>query len=312
MPLILAAVILWWMYRGINWVAVSMALQSRRCWLWILLSMPFGVTAQLFRALRWKMVLSESRLSVILNSIFLSYASSLIVPRSGEVLRCGVVKHYDRLDFPRLIGSVVCERVIDMVMILLLALVVVLWQVPVFLHFMQSTGMSLGVVFSRFTIAGWWVTALSVFLIAFTVVMLLHRVRLYSSVKERLNGFRRGLMGVREVKNPSLFVLYSIGIWLSYFFHFWVTFWCFDFTASLGADCALVAFVVGCFAVLVPTPNGAGPWHFAVKTVLMLYGVDSDDGAVYALIVHTLQTLLVVLLGLYALMALSLTKIRIQ
>ena len=70
--------------------------------------------------------------------------------------------------------------------------------------------------------------------------------------------------------------------------------------------------MVGCFAVLVPTPNGAGPWHFAVKTVLMLYGVSADDGAVFALFVHTLQTLLVVLLGLYALAALSLTKIKIR
>lgn len=73
---------------------------------------------------------------------------------------------------------------------------------------------------------------------------------------------------------------------------------------------ALVAFVVGTFAVLVPTPNGAGPWHFAVKSVLVLYAVPQADAALFVLIVHTLQTILVVLLGLYALLALAFTPRR--
>lgn len=73
---------------------------------------------------------------------------------------------------------------------------------------------------------------------------------------------------------------------------------------------ALVAFVVGTFAVLVPTPNGAGPWHFAVKSVLVLYAVPQTDAALFVLIVHTLQTILVVLLGLYALLALAFTPRR--
>ena len=77
---------------------------------------------------------------------------------------------------------------------------------------------------------------------------------------------------------------------------------------QLGPTAALVAFVVGCFAVLVPTPNGAGPWHFAVKTILVLYGVNQVDGAMFVLVVHTIQTLLVVALGLYGAAALFFTK----
>ena len=95
--------------------------------------------------------------------------------------------------------------------------------------------------------------------------------------------------------------MYSVGIWVSYFLHFYLTFYCFDFTAELGPIVALVAFVVGTFAVIVPTPNGAGPWHFAVKTVLMLYGVDGNNGAMFVLIVHSLQTMLVAVLGLIGL-----------
>jgi len=58
-------------------------------------------------------------------------------------------------------------------------------------------------------------------------------------------------------------------------------------------------FVGGTFAVIVPTPNGAGPWHFAVITMMMLYGVDNTDAATFALIVHAIQTLLVIVLGIW-------------
>ncbi len=123
-----------------------------------------------------------------------------------------------------------------------------------------------------------------------------------------LSDLRDGLFSVRHVQNPVLFLIYSVGIWASYYLHFYLTFYCFQYTAQLGAMAALVAFVVGCFAVLVPTPNGAGPWHFAVKTVLVLYGVNQIDGAMFVLVVHTIQTLLVVALGLYGVGALFLTK----
>ena len=69
-------------------------------------------------------------------------------------------------------------------------------------------------------------------------------------------------------------------------------------------------FVVGSIAVIVPTPNGAGPWHFAVKTMLILYGVADNNALYFVLIVHTVQTLLVVALGVYAWIALSFTKKR--
>ena len=104
-----------------------------------------------------------------------------------------------------------------------------------------------------------------------------------------------------------LFVFYSLAIWGCYFLHFYLTFFCFRQTALLGATCALVCFVVGSIAVIVPTPNGAGPWHFAVKTMLIIYGMADVSALYFVLIVHTLQTLLVILLGVYAWIALAFT-----
>ena len=111
-----------------------------------------------------------------------------------------------------------------------------------------------------------------------------------------------------EIKNLPLFIFYTIGIWGSYFLHYYLTFFCFDFTAHLGLACAMVTFVVGSIAVIVPTPNGAGPWHFAVKTMLILYGVADEQALWFVLIVHTVQTMLVIVLGIYAWAALLFTK----
>ena len=94
--------------------------------------------------------------------------------------------------------------------------------------------------------------------------------------------------------------------------HYYFTFFRFDATRHLGFACATVTFIVDSIAVIVPTPNGAGPWHFAVKTMLILYGVASTAALNFVLIVHSIQTLLVVLIGIYGWMALSFTKKRVS
>ena len=117
------------------------------------------------------------------------------------------------------------------------------------------------------------------------------------------------MTSLKDVHNVSLFVFFTLAIWGSYFLHYYLTFFCFDFTADLGLGCALVTFIVGSIAVIVPTPNGAGPWHFAVKTMLILYGVQDEQALCFVLIVHTVQTMLVVVLGIYAWVALNFTSV---
>lgn len=313
-PLVLAAGILWWMYRGIRWEELVDALSQKMSWTWMLLSMPFGILAQVLRAVRWRQVLAPAgekpRLSTCIHAVFLSYASSLVVPRVGEVLRCGVLKRYEGTNFTCLVGTVVTERIIDTLLILVLSLLTFLTQIPVFLNFFQETGVSLSGLFNKFSLTGWIVTAVCGLLALICIVLVSRRFRILSRTTSVLSDLKNGLLSVREVENPLLFIVYSVGIWVSYFLHFYLTFFCFDFTAGLGLLPALVAFVVGTFAVLVPTPNGAGSWHFAVKTVLVLYGVGQTDAALFVLIVHTLQTLLVALLGVWSSVALAMRKSR--
>lgn len=311
LPLLIGGGILWWMYRGFDWDTLTLELTSEMDWTWMWLSFPFGILAQVFRALRWRQVLrplgQHPRLHTSVNAIFLSYASSLVVPRVGEVLRCGVLKRYDGVSFTQGLGTVVTERVIDMAMIALLSLGVFVLQIPIFVEFFQQTGLSVGGFLGQFTMTGWVVTILSGIMVLLMGAYLLRRYELMTRTRSVLHQLVEGLLSVRKVEGTGLFLFYSVAIWVCYFLHFYLTFFCFKSTAGLGIEVAMVAFVVGTFAVLVPTPNGAGPWHFAVKTVLMLYGVPGDDGAIFALIVHSVQTLLVAALGVYALLALTLT-----
>ncbi len=314
-PLILGGGILYWMYRGFDFSSTEDVLLHQMNWTWMLLSLPFGVLAQTFRGWRWKQTLEplgeKPRASVCVNSIFLSYAVSLVIPRIGEFARCGVLSRYEKVSFPKALGTVVTERAVDMIIILMMTGVAFLTQLSVFVSFFSRTGTRIDGLFERFTTTGWIVTAICGMASIALVCLVLRRLALYKKVKETLTSIWQGIISLGRLHNVPLFLFYSAAIWVSYFLHYFLTFYCLEATAHLGVACALVSFIVGSIAVIVPTPNGAGSWHFAVKTMLILYGVADVQALYFVLIVHTIQTLLVVLLGIYAWMSLGFTKARI-
>lgn len=310
-PFILGGAILYWMFRNFDFKSMKHVLFEEMNWWWMLLSFPFGILAQAFRGWRWKQTLEpmgeNPRTSTTIYSIFISYAASLVVPRIGEFTRCGVLKRWEGTSFPKAIGTVVTERAVDSLLILILTLITFLSQVPVFLTFFSRTGTRFDEIFGMFTTTGYIVTAICGIAVLISLYSVRKKLSFYDKVKATLHGVIEGVMSLRGVKNIPLFLFYSIAIWASYFLHYYLTFFCFSGTAHLGITCAMVTFIVGSIAVLVPTPNGAGPWHFAVKTMLILYGVSDNEALYFVLIVHTVQTLLVIAIGIYAWVALSIT-----
>ena len=290
LPLVLGAAILYWMYRGENWQQIRHVMTDEMDWTWMLLSFPFGILAQMFRGWRWRQTLEPvgefPRSSVSIHSIFLSYAASLVIPRVGGFTRCGVLNRYDGVSFPKALGTVVTERAIDSLLVMGITAIVLLLEMSTFGMFFRKTGTNLHSI----------------------LYILLRKLSIYNKVRATLSGIWQGVVSLKDVKNIPLFTFFTLGIWLSYFLHYYLTFFCFDFTADLGLGCALVTFIVGSIAVIVPTPNGAGPWHFAVKTMLILYGVQDVHALYFVLIVHTVQTMLVIFLGIYAWLALNFTK----
>jgi len=314
LPLMLGGAILYWMYRDFDFRQISRVMRYDMDWTWMLLSFPFGILAQAFRGWRWRQTLEpvgeKPRSSVSVNSVFLSYAASLVVPRIGEFTRCGVLKRWDGISFSKALGTVVTERAIDTLLMAVVTGLTLLLQLPIFNTFFARTGTRLNIYVDRFSAAGWFVTLVCGVAAVAMVVWFLRRLSIYNKVKMTVSDIWQGVLSLKDVRNVGLFLFFSIGIWVCYFLHYYLTFFCFDFTRDLGLWCAMVTFVVGSIAVIVPTPNGAGPWHFAVKTMLILYGVADNDALYFVLIVHTVQTLLVVALGIYAWLALAFTKRR--
>ena len=312
LPLLLGGAILYWMYRGFDFNSISHVLFHEMAWTWMLLSFPFGILAQMFRGWRWNQTLEplgeHPRHSTSINAIFLSYAASLVIPRVGEFTRCGVLKRYDGISFSKALGTVVTERAIDSLLVAGVSGITLLLQLNIFNIFFDRTGTSVDSILNRFSVAGYIVTAICGLSALVLLHFLLKKLSVYNKVKATLGGIWQGVVSLRNVSNIPLFIVFTLGIWVSYFLHYYLTFFCFDFTEHLGIGCAMVTFVVGSIAVLVPTPNGAGPWHFAVKTMLILYGVASVDALYFVLIVHAVQTLLVVALGIFASVSLAFCK----
>ena len=309
LPLVLGGAILYWMYRDFDFGSISHVLLDEMNWGWMLLSFPFGILAQAFRGWRWRQTLEpigeKPRSSVSIYSVFLSYAASLVIPRVGEFTRCGVLKRYDGVSYSKALGPVVTERAIDSLVVACFSGLTLLLQLNIFSVFSSRTGTSMESILSRFSLMGYFVTAVCGMSALVLLHFLLKKLSIYNKVKATLGGIWQGVISLKNVRNIPLFIFFTFGIWASYFLHYYLTFFCFDFTSQLGIGCAMVTFVVGSIAVLVPTPNGAGPWHFAVKTMLILYGVADQNALYFVLIVHTVQTMLVILLGIYAWVALS-------
>ena len=312
LPLLLGGAILYWMYRDFDFKTVGYVMLHKMDWTWMLLSFPFGILAQACRGWRWKQTLEpmgeKPRTSIVVNAVFLSYAVSLVIPRIGEFTRCGVLKRWEGISFSKALGTVVTERAVDTFVVMLYSGLILLVEMSVFGSFFRKTGTSIDRILSSFSLTGYLVTAVCGVAALILLHLLLKNLSIYNKVKTTLSGIWEGILSLRGVKNLPLYLLFSVGIWVCYFLHYYLTFFCFDFTADLGLGCALVSFVVANFAVIVPTPNGAGPWHFAIKTMLILYGVQDEKALYFVLIVHTVQTMLVILLGIYAWLALNFTK----
>lgn len=312
LPLALGGFILWWVYRDFDFSRVTAVLFNEMNWWWMVLSLLFGVMSHVIRGLRWKQTLEPlgayPKTSNAINAVFVSYASNLIVPRVGEVSRCGVLAKYDGVSFSKSLGTVVTERLIDGLCVILITALALVIQMPVFLRFFTATGTNIESFTDVLASVQFWIIVVCAIGIIALAWYLVRTLTFFEKVRGVVLNVWEGVLSLRSVKNKPKFIIYTFLIWFCYFMQFYVAFFCFSFTAHLGLTAALVMFVCGSIAVIVPTPNGAGPWHFAIISMMVLYGVGEINAGIFALIAHGFQTFLVVLLGIYGIAALPITN----
>ena len=302
-PVLLGAFVLYWIYRDFDFARVRDVLRNHISWTWMWASLAFGVLSHVLRGLRWRQTLEplgeRPKALDCVDAIFVSYAANLVLPRMGELARCAILKRYDGVSFSKSVGTVVTERLIDFLCMLFICAMTFVLQMPVFMRFFHETGTKIPSLSHLVQSPWFYVSAFCVAGAVGVVIFLLKVLPIGRKMGEVIHNVWQGAWSVGKVRNMPLFVLLTVSIWVCYFLHFYLTFLCFTFTLELDVLAGLVMFVGGTIAVIVPTPNGAGPWHFAVITMMMLYGVGYEDAASFALIVHAIQTLLVIVLGVW-------------
>lgn len=309
LPVLLGLLILYMIYDDFDFSRLWSDFQNMNLF-WFLLSTFFGIMSHVIRGWRWKLSLAplgyNPNTSVSVYAIFIAYAANLVIPRVGEVSRCVVLERNSSVPFAQSLGTVVSERLLDTVMVVLITLVAVALQWPVFVKFVTSAGIASPA--GGYSVSTWAVVLLSSVAFVVLLCLLLKKMAFWKKIRSFIAKFVEGLLSLTKMKNVWLFVLETVGIWFCYFMQFYLCFFCFEFTGGLSIAAGLLLFVAGSIAVVVPTPNGAGPWHFAIISIMMLYGVSSADSEAFALIVHSTQTLLVAILGIYALFMLQFKK----
>lgn len=313
-PLLLAGGLLFWMYRDFDFSeAKRIFLQEMNVW-WLVASLVPITLSHVMRGLRWLITLEplgyRPKRGDSIDSIFIAYASNIIIPRVGEVSRCAVLSKYDGVPFSKALGTLVAERLVDMLLVLVFVCAMLLTQLDVFVSLFARTGTNEASL-KALLMSPKTYLVVGVVLIAFALLwMLLKRTVLFTRIKQMVRGFVDGLLSLRTMHRKGMFILYTIGIWIGYFLEFYLAFFCFSFTAELSMVQALVIFAAISLAIIIPTPNGAGPWHFVVISMMTLYGVSQTGASSFALIVHAFQTLGVVLLGAYGWVALQMRNKR--
>jgi uncharacterized protein (TIRG00374 family) len=257
---------------------------------WILLVLIAFMISNISRAIRWNMLLhqlgSRPRYSNAFLTVMLGYFANLGLPRMGEVIRAGSMARYERIPAEKVMGTVVADRVIDMLSLLLvvgLALVIEFDTLFSALAQLANTGDSTSIPVwqqSWFIILG--ASGLAALLLVWFFRRRFMQTALFQKIQGLIRGFWEGIQTVRKLNNPVVFIFHSLNIWLMYYLMTYFCFFSFGPTEHLTPLVALMVFVFGAFGFVIPAPGGMGTFHFLVIQALALYGVSQVDAFSYA------------------------------
>ncbi|HYV95556.1 MAG TPA: lysylphosphatidylglycerol synthase transmembrane domain-containing protein [Chitinophagales bacterium] len=284
-------------------------------WKWAALALVFGFISNIFRAARWNMLIHplgyRPKLINSFGAVFIGYMANLALPRLGEVTRCAVLSRYEKTPINKLFGTVVTERIIDVLTIFLLLLVVVLLEFDKMSAFsVQYVFAPLGEKFNALFSHGvmFYIIAVGAFaaffFLSWFVFLRIRRTRSYVKLRYIIRGFVVGIKTVSKLQSRNLFLLYTVLIWGMYLIMSYSCFWCFHATSNLGFVAALAVMVFGGFGWAAPVQGGFGTYHIIIKKSLVLFGVMEDDGLAYAILSHATQVFGMLTFGLLFLVVL--------
>lgn len=304
-------------FKGQDFTKLILDLQKAN-YNWIFASILVGAMAHILRAYRWRMMINTlgygrpALLNTIL-AVFTGYLANLAFPRMGEVSRCGVLHKTDNIPLVKLIGTVVAERIIDVLMLFLITLAGILIQFNLLSEFIYKNVL----IKLNSQSAGSGVLMLTILLISLiiaAIVLIIRKMRpgIFLKIFDLISDIQSGILSVRTINYKGLFIFYSLSIWGLYGLSAYLSFFALKSTAELGFTEAISTLIFSSFAMIAPVQGGIGAYHWMVSEGLTIYGIAKSDGLTYALITHSAQTLIVLLGGSISLIMLFIRSSKVK
>ncbi len=318
LPLVVGVVILYFVFRGQDSTAIKNTLANAH-YGWIVASSAAALLSHWLRAKRWTMLMEPlgetASNAVAFHAVMFGYLANLAFPRMGEVTRCGAIARHSKLPVNGIIGTVIIERAIDLLMLIVITGFTVLLNFdllkgPMFKILNGLTALEpLGLAW-YYWVAGLLVFGLAILWYYFNTIRHLDYPWL---IKAR--GFARGILAgfksITALRKPLLFWLYTIGIWAGYYLMTYLCVFAFDTTSMLNPNEGLLILVSGSFGMVAPVQGGIGAYHAVISKLLEVLpgrNISGADALSFATLTHAAQTLLVIVVGLVSMLWLFLKK----
>ena len=323
----LAGVFVFFAFRGIDWASFAQDIRQTR-WIWVLAFCVVSVGALIFRMLRWQALLrplhggadaaesgsggsgadgADGKVSAlrVWDANNVGNIVNVVIPGSGEFVRCGYMTG-GRASYDKVLGTVVTERICDVLAIVLLMAIAILCGSEQMKQFFRNN--IAGAAAGQLSLL--WVLAGVLLLLAAGVWALWHfreRNAFCGKIADKLKGFAGGMTSFVRMRKKWLFIIYTIGIWTMYVLMSYSIIKAMPELSHLGAADALFLCAIGNFASVIPVPGGIGAYHYLVALSLSgIYGVSWETGLLNATLNHELHAILILLLGAVSYVSLTL------
>ncbi len=258
----------------------------------IILSLIISLIGSASRAYRWKFSLEHMgyRTSFANNfmAVSIGYLMNMTIPRSGEFSRALVVKKYNNIPFDKGFGTIVAERIVDSLVLLLLMGLTLLVQFDIVKEF----------ILDKIPVEkALWIVSIGI--IALLILALLYfysKSPIVLQLKQKVSGLKEGLLSIVKMKQKWPYILHTFIIWGSFVLMFYVTIFALPETSQMSIGAVLTSFIVGSIAIAV-TSSGFGTYPVLVAKILVFYSISEPVGTAFGWIVWSSQILLVVITG---------------
>lgn len=298
--LALGVALLWFSFRNIDLAQLWTDIKGAN-YTWMLLSLVCLAVSLFFRALRWNIQIEalgyKTRASSTYGAVLIAYLANCIFPRLGEVARCGVLKRKENIPFDKTFGSVISERIIDLLVLFGLAFLVIVfqwkllgslitsWMVPLLNKLINNVLLGIVVVLAGIA----------------CIVLLIKIIKRNKKIASLWHGFIDGIKSVVTMRKKWRFVLYTLGVWGFYVIMTWLPFYMLPETSHLGLVEAITLLGIATLGVVAPVPGGIGTYHFIAITLLSgFYGISEQVAGSFAAINHGSQMIFYLITGIIA------------